>query len=116
MWEGYAKKHGMDVVGLLCPNEEKNSRMAAKPLRMSHIIVDREPASKPRNIRCVEKVVLEDRIRNIRNIPAKIGIIIGSVEFIIHEHKYRKITARWVSKLREEIHAVGSLLPLADDI
>nr|CAI5864224.1 unnamed protein product [Callosobruchus analis] len=37
---------------------------------------------------------------NVRDILAELGISVGSVESIIHEHlQYRKITARWVPTL-----------------
>nr|CAI5821934.1 unnamed protein product [Callosobruchus analis] len=78
----------------------KHSMMAPKPSRMSRMIVDREPASHPYNIRRVEQLILEDRRMNVRDISAELGIRIGSVESIIYEHlQYRKLTPRWVPKL-----------------
>lgn len=63
---------------------------------------DRRPRTSitPDNIRRVEQIILEDRRMNVRDISAELGISIGSVESIIHEHlQYRKVTARWVPKL-----------------
>ncbi|XP_033224918.1 uncharacterized protein LOC117177919 [Belonocnema kinseyi] len=54
----------------------------------------------PDNMRRVEQMILEDRWMNVRDILAELGISIGSVESIIHEHlQYRKVTVRWVPKL-----------------
>ncbi|XP_026805906.1 protein GVQW3-like [Rhopalosiphum maidis] len=57
---------------------------------------DRRPRTSvtPDNIRRVEQLILEDRRMNVRDISAEVGISIGSVESIIHEHlQYLKITA-----------------------
>ncbi len=52
------------------------------------------------NAKAVEKIILEDRRVNIRDIAEELDISVGSVETIIHERLgYRKITARWVPKL-----------------
>ncbi|XP_033225726.1 uncharacterized protein LOC117178408 [Belonocnema kinseyi] len=54
----------------------------------------------PDNIRRVEQMILEDCRMNVRDISAELGISIGCVESIIHEHlQYRKVTARWIPQL-----------------
>ncbi|XP_033224449.1 protein GVQW3-like [Belonocnema kinseyi] len=63
---------------------------------------DRRPRTSitPDNIRRVDQMILEDCRMNARDISSELGISIGSVESIIHEHlQYRKVTARWVLKL-----------------
>lgn len=52
------------------------------------------------NVSAVEKLILEDRRSTVRDMAAKLGISVGSIEQIMHERLgYRKISARWVPRL-----------------
>ena len=70
----------------------------AKAFKDGRETVENEPhARRPRT--SITQLILEDRRRNVRDISADLGISIGSVESIIHEHlqyrsKRRTIPAR----------------------
>lgn len=79
----------------------------AKSFAEGRDMVENEPHNRrprtsitPDNIKRVEEMILEDRRVTVRDLSEEVGISIGSIESIIHNHlEYRKITARWVPRL-----------------
>ena len=53
----------------------------------------------PDVISAAENLILEDRTSKVAQIAALIGVSVGSVEPIIHEHlRMSKVAARWVPR------------------
>src|SRR5215469_7615698 len=53
----------------------------------------------PDVISAVENLIMEDRRSKVAQIAALIGVSVGSVETIIHEHlRMSKVAARWVPR------------------
>jgi histone-lysine N-methyltransferase SETMAR len=88
-----------------------------KEFRMGRTnVLDEEAPSRPEtattleNVGKVHKLVLADRRIQVRQIAGTLGISIGSVETILHEHLgFKKISARWVPRLLSPDNKVDRL-------